>query len=318
MKSGKARCLRTLFVFLSLLASGGCSVKRPLMPAMATIQGIPGRFDLDQVVETSTGEVLSFEQLMDLSGEKDLVFVGEVHDNPDHHLIEVQILQALLARHGPLTVAMEFFQKPQQSILDEYMKGAIDEKQFLEKVNWRETWGFDYHFYRPLLLAVKAAGGRILAINAPREIIRKVARSGLDSLPQNERAQLATRIDLTDKQHREYLLQIYRQHTHQDLKNFEYFYQAQCAWEDTMAESIANELKMHKREVIAFTGNGHITQKFGIPDRVQSRIPVSLATIGLLPLDGPTEVEPASADFVWLTLSCSGTPLMVHPSMGKK
>ena len=311
------RCLLALLGVLALVPFGGCTTKRPIMPAVAVIPGVSGYFGTERIVEPETGKTLSFEELIGLAAEKELIFVGEVHDNPDHHLIEVQILQALMQK-GPLTVAMEFFQKPQQPLLDRYLEGAIDEEQFLEEVNWQESWGLDYHFYRPLLLAVKASKGKILAINAPSEIIRKVARSGLVSLSPAERSQLAKDIDLTNEKHREYLRRVYRAHAHQYLKDFNYFYQAQCAWEDTMAENIANYLNKHKKRVLVFTGNGHITHKFGIPDRTVSRKAVPMITVSLLPLGGPLEIEPQEADFVWLTLPCSGEAVMAHPEMPKK
>ena len=161
------------FLILSLILFSivmGCSVPRHKMPPLASVEGVTRHFFVGQIIQLETGEILSFDSFIDQLETKDLVFVGEVHDNPEHHLIQVQILQALAARHGPLTVGMEFFQAPKQDIIDRYMAGESTETEFLKDVNWKKQWAFDYSFYRPLVLAIKGQKGKILAINAPNDI----------------------------------------------------------------------------------------------------------------------------------------------------
>jgi len=274
---------------------------RPEMPLLASVEGVPGHFIIGQIIHMDTGKAISFDQLIDQLISRDLIFIGEVHDNPEHHLIQVQILQALMARHGPLTVAMKFFQEPQQPIVDRYMQGNSTESVFLKEVNWNRHWSFDYHFYRPLMFTVRERGGKILAINAPSDIVKKVARSGLNGLDPNERVQLASSIDLDNENHLAYLQEAYKEDAHQDLKNFDYFYQAQCVWEDTMAENIAEYLKKNKEPMVILTGNGHIINKFGIPDRTFGRIPVDMSTIVLYPLADQLTITNETADYIWLT-----------------
>jgi uncharacterized iron-regulated protein len=288
------------------LAAFGCSAMKSASPLTAEAKIISGPFQTGQIINMETGETVAFDELIDQLEKKDLVFIGETHDNPEHHLIQVQLLQALMARHDlPLTVAVEFFQAYQQEVLDQYMKGSITEEMFLKGVGWRKAWGFDYHFYRPLIVMTKQRGGQILAINAPRDITRKVARFGLSGLEPKEREELAVDIDLTDESHRAYVWEAYKKHPHINLKSFDFFYQAQCVWEDTMAENIGKSLIKGKRKMVVFTGNGHIIKKFGIPGRTLKRVRVDCATVVLLPFTGQLKIEKETADFVWITRSCS-------------
>lgn len=291
-----------LFIgFIIFLSLPGCtSVKRPV-PDVATIPGTSGQYRIGQIIDLSAGEVIPFEQFIDRIASKDLIFVGEVHDNPEHHLIQVQILQALMAVDGKITLAMEFFQKPEQAILDRYLQGEIREEEFLREVDWKESWGFDYSYYRPLMMLAKQNGSRVLAINAPRDIVEKVARHGLQSLDQSERGQIAREIGLDNEAHRKYIREIFGQHGHGTIKDFEYFYEAQCVWEDTMAQNIADFLIKENGKIIAFTGNGHIVNKFGIPDRTINRKPVSMFTIMPYALYGTENIEKNMADYIWLT-----------------
>jgi uncharacterized iron-regulated protein len=297
-----------LFLFLVLFAMTACSTTKPPMPPLASIEGVQGHFRIGRIIHLKTGKAVSFDQLIDQVGARRLIFIGEVHNNPEHHLIQVQILQALMSQYAPLTLAMEFFNKTQQPVLDHYMDGSTTETTetvFLKDVGWDKNWAYAYHFYRPLLLMTKEKGRKILAINAPNTIVKKVARSGLSSLDPSERNQLASHINLENESHRTYLRKIYEKHTHKDLKRFDFFYQAQCVWEDTMAENIAKYLSKNKEKLVVLAGNGHIINNDGIPNRTLSRIKTPMATILLQPLTGPLNIERKMADYIWLTGDCS-------------
>jgi uncharacterized iron-regulated protein len=291
-------------VFTVFFALSGCAATRKPAPMVPTIAGVSGPFKIGQILDLKTGTAISFDHLIDQISSKDLIFIGEVHDNPEHHLIQLQILQALVACCGPISIAMEFFEKPQQPALDRYTPGESDEREFLKEVHW----GSDYHFYRPLIRMAKQNNGAVLAINAPREVVRKVARQGLESLDDSERNKIAQEIDLSNEAHRDYVREAYKRHAHGDLKKFEYFYEAQCVWEDTMAESLAEYLRKNGNKLVAFMGNGHIINKFGVPDRTLERVPVSMVTIMPLPINEAMTVEKETADYVWLTGDCPTRP----------
>jgi len=286
-----------LSAFVIFMTLHGCAGMKKPAPIMATVPGVSGHFKIGQILDLKTGTLLSFDQLIDQISSKDLIFIGEVHDNPEHHLIQVQILQALVECCGPITIAMEFFERPQQSSLDRYHRGDLDESEFLKEVDK----GADYHFYRPLIRMAKQHGAEVVALNAPRDVVKKVARQGLKSLDEPERNEIAKEIDLSNDAYRTYVRPAYEQHPHRGLKKFEYFYEAQCVRDDTMAESLAEYLKENGTKVIVFTGNGHIINKFGIPNRTIERIPVSMVTIMPYPLSDEVTIEKETADFVWLT-----------------
>ncbi len=293
-----------MLLFLCPLLTGACTPLRP-MPPLASVEGVPGHFSQGRIIDLSQGKAISFDEFVGALGGRDVIFVGEVHDNPEHHLIEVQILQALSLRYGPLDIAMEFFATGQQAALDRYLKEDIPEDVFLKEGDWRGGWGFPYHLFRPLLFSAKAEGNYVYGINLPHRVARKVARSGLQGLTPEERSQAAEEIDLTHEAHRAYLKRVFEEHSHPDLGNFDYFYQAQCLWEDTMAENIARRYSHTGRKTVALVGNGHIIHRFGIPERLARRTPVNMATVLLYPLTERLNLTKTMADYVWLTAGCS-------------
>lgn len=303
----------------------GCASKKPVMPPLASVEGVKRHFAEGRIIDLDKGTTVSFVRLMEELKDVDVVFVGEVHNNPEHHLIQLQILQGLLARYGtPLSVAMEFFDKTRQPQLDQYMRGETEETAFLDAVSWKNNWRFPYHFYRPLIVLVRDQGTRLLGINVPHTIVKKVARGGLKSLTPEERALVAEEMDFENKAHRQYLERIFEQHTFasphkgDNKGNFEYFYQAQCVWDETMAENIAAYMKKNTGRMVVFTGNGHIIQKFGIPDRLSRRMDISTATIILYPLTERTTINKRMADYVWLTSGCAAGQMMSFKFKHKK
>jgi uncharacterized iron-regulated protein len=285
-----------LFIF----SMGGCAGNRPIRIPAAKVEGLARPFYPGHIISLPEGKITSFEDMIGQLREKRLVFVGEVHSRPEDHLMEVQILQALMAGKLRPDVAMEFFQEEQQQAIDRYLQGKTDETAFLKEAHWYRNWGFPYRFYRPLVLATKENRRKLLAINAPPKIVTKVAKQGLDALTPQERDQIARHIDLTNQDERAFLEKIYRMHAHQDIGNFEFFYQAQCVWEDTMAEHIANFLKTHRGNLVVFAGNGHILNRYGIPDRVIRRISIPMATVVIHAADPQTTFKKNAADFIWL------------------
>ncbi len=288
-------------VLLSCAAPG-----RPRIPE-ARVPGVQGSFRAGDIVDLHRGEAISFPTLLERLAPHDLVFVGEVHDQAEHHLIQVQLLQGLMEQGRPVVVAMECFRSHQQNAVDRHLSGALPEEAFLEQVDWDSGWGFPYRFYRPLVSLARENRARVLAMNVPRELVSKVARAGLKGLTDRERARLPRDIDLTDREHRRYVREAYLMHDRAGIPDFDFFYEAQCVYDEAMAERLARyfeEEGRHRAKVAAFAGNGHLIRR-GIPDRVTRRTPVSAVIVLPYPLGEDIAVDSGAAHFLWLTPPCN-------------
>jgi uncharacterized iron-regulated protein len=270
-------------------------------PTVAFIADDSQAHHRSQILDLASGEAVTFSELIDRLEAFDVIFVGEVHTHAEHHLIQAQILQSLVTRNPDLVMGVEFFPRDQQGLLDRYLSGEIEEEAFLETIQWSKTWGYPYHLYRPLFLTARREGVPVLALNAPRDIVRNVARKGLDGLTDEERSRIAREMDLDNEAHRAYVREVFERHGHGNLQEFEWFYEAQTVWDETMAETIAGAAGEHGRKMIVFLGNGHITHQFGVPDRTRRRVPVSSATVVPYPLRETITLDKGMADYVWLT-----------------
>ena len=113
----------------------------------------------------------------------------------------------------------------------------------------------------------------------------------------DERRLVASDIDTGNEGHRSYVERCLMNNPHHKIKSFENFYEAQCAWEDTMADSIARKLETGPMVVVV--GNGHIQYKYGVPNRAYQRNQASFRTVYLASVG--SEVDLDLADFIWVT-----------------
>ncbi|MFP4572314.1 MAG: ChaN family lipoprotein [Desulfobacterales bacterium] len=243
------------------------------------------------------GPVLFDEMITDLSQAR-VVYVGESHFNARHHEIQLRILKALYLLHPDLSVGMEMFSRPYQQVLDEWKEGRIEKQAFVRRVHWYANWKYDYGLYEQLLEFIRSNRISLYALNIAFHIPPKIAAGGIKSLLPEDALYLPRKVNLSDPDHREYVKKIFKQHGFARRNyEFENFYQAQCVWEDIMAESISLHLK--GGPMIVFAGNGHIANKYGIPDRAYSRTKASFKTV--MPVSAGREHDLQEADYIWVT-----------------
>ncbi|MGI0492458.1 ChaN family lipoprotein [Alkalinema pantanalense CENA528] len=206
-----------------------------------------------------------------------VVYLGEIHDSEADHQAQRFILEQLHTQRPHLTIAMEMFQRPFQSVLDRYLKGEISEQILLERTQYQKRWGFPWRFYQPIVQFAKQQQLPVVALNAPSEVVRQVGRKGLDSLKLTDRRFIPplSAIRLEPDSYRQRLQQLYND-MHQGKGNsqqFDRFFQAQVLWDETMAERISQLVQANPdRLVVVLVGQGHVTYGEGIPQRVARRL----------------------------------------------
>ena len=228
-----------------------------------------------QAVAVETSTLKPLPEIMAHVADKKIIYVGETHDQFSNHVMELEIIKDLHRRGRKIAVGMEMFQKSFQKVLDDYIEGRIDERDFLKGTEYFKRWGFDYNLYRPILLYARSEKVPLVALNIQEEIVDKVFRSGLDSLSEEERKSMPSQMDFSDEAYRERLKRIFLEH--RDLENFkrsnfDFFYQAQILWDEAMAESVDRFLRTHPiDQMVVLAGSGHLAYGSGIPKRVARR-----------------------------------------------
>ena len=77
-------------------------------------------------------------------------------------------------------------------------------RQFLEKVEWKNVWGYDPELYLPLFHFCRQQRVPMLALNCNRPLVTRVGKDGWDAVPEEERDGLSPSAEATVA-YREYL-----------------------------------------------------------------------------------------------------------------
>src|SRR6187549_1970408 len=105
-----------------------------------------------------------FEVMLADLARADAVFVGEQHDDPNTHRLELAIVEGLTGRGIQVVVSLEMFERDVQPSLDRYTGGDTTEQQFLKESRPWPAYATDY---RPLVEFAKAHKLPVIAANVP-------------------------------------------------------------------------------------------------------------------------------------------------------
>lgn len=213
-----------------------------------------------------------------------IICFGEQHDSPEHHYAQRRALEELATRSAaaqrPLGVGFEMFQQPYQAALTGFVAGSLPEAQFLEDSQYRERWGFDFSLYRPLLETAREYSLQALALNAPKELTRKIGRGGLAALDASETRSMPE-LDLLNVEHKAYFDSAMGDHPMPPGgPSLENMYAAQVVWDETMADNAARWLTQlgDKSQLIVFAGAGHC-HRSAIPARISRRVNLPVLSV---------------------------------------
>jgi uncharacterized iron-regulated protein len=242
-----------------------------------------------RVIDGQTGEARPWAAMIDELALADVVFVGENHDDPNTHKLELAILQELAAKGRPVTLAMEMFERDVQEPLLHFGMGHMDEAEFLKASRPWPRYATDY---KPLVDLAISRNLPVIASNVPRPLASEVSKNGLEALaakPANEKAWFAADLQCPAGDDEYFVRFLEAMGTHPDATAVK-FYFAQCVKDETMAESIAQSYAAGsiggKRPlVVHVNGAFHSDFHLGTVSRTQRRLPGKrIAVVTVLPV----------------------------------
>src|SRR5258706_9375550 len=267
-----------------LLAFGACPGRYggATDPARAKHRGIEDAALPYTILDARSGHQIDTAAFWDKLATERAVCVGEEHKNPHHHWVEPEVTRHLMKKGTHAALGMEMFQRPFQGVLDDYAARRIDERALRSRAGWEDRWGYDYSFYGPTIAVAVDAHAALVALNAAKELTKKVAHHGIDGLAPDEKAQVPE-LDLTDATHRAWFEALMDEmgggdqphnphgkapdasapppespHGDADMPSADNVYTVQVIWDETMADTAAKWLDANKDgHIVILAGSGH-------------------------------------------------------------
>jgi uncharacterized iron-regulated protein len=327
---------RAIFVtFNVLLIVGGlwftvaCTSSGGARFSAASQDGQHPPFKEWQVIDTATGQPVSFDQWTALLLQQEIIYLGEEHHNRFHIDAAMMVLQKLKADGRTPALAMEMFGWDGQAALDQYVSGLeINRQEFLEAVLWRQNWGGPFEDYEPLVRLAKEHHWAVDAMNPPKPLVRIVAKNGLaqaESDPMMAQWGMKDEAIVDDPIYRARILeQLQACHGKGDDSLYQTMLDASMFRDEGMAKTLVNRLNQIRSvsetmagPLVSYTGAGHIQYNLPVPKRVARRLTgqVRQVSVYMTSFDvGRIEefqdmLREKIADYLWLTpVSAKGPP----------
>jgi len=119
--------------------------------------------------------LLSFAQVEGELCQADVVLIGDYHALPASQRFAMRVLERMAQSGRPVVLGVETILARDQHILDEWMRGEIDDDELRERIRFNLDWGYDWEPFRELLVAASQQAAGIYGLDCmPRDDLRKI------------------------------------------------------------------------------------------------------------------------------------------------
>jgi uncharacterized iron-regulated protein len=295
-----------LIVGYVALAVSGCSVTS-WKSAFGRNHSLTGR-----IWDVSSARFIDRQSLVTRLARADFLLLGERHDNPDHHLLQAEVLRSLIALGRRPAVGFEMFGLDDASAIANHLAFAPNDAANLGRaVNWNKSGWPDWAMYQPIAEAALQAKLRIVATNLPLATARKMSSDGLAALQPSVRRELGLDRPLSDAMFATMAADIRNSHCgYASEESVKAMVGVQRARDAQMAQSLIAAGDPDGAILVA--GAGHVRNDYGIPVYLTAKAPgKQVISIAFLEVDNQ-KPEPHNYalpdpngrlpfDYVWFT-----------------
>ena len=258
--------------------------------------------------DTQADKYIAADELLSRIEGVSYLLLGEKHDNPDHHALQLRALDHVLKTNTVSTVSFEMMSSEQQPLLQEL---SAYRQSSLEQVNEYLQWdneGWDWDYYGPLLHSAMQADVLINAANISNEEMMQVYGAPTAAKIEGvlDKLTMAALEKDIDESHCGMLPE----------SQFPAMVRVQQARDFAMAGSLAASSPQQIQVLIA--GNYHIRRDLGVPNyllnRQSSLEEDQIVSVAFMEVDGASN-NPAdylqqfgsvkAYDYIWFTPAVS-------------
>lgn len=271
-------------ILLAALALGACS-QAPVSSPKNSLD------NLGKITDLRSGESLSPEQLLTRLAAQPRVIVGEKHDNPYHHQIELWLVENLPQQRPQGSVLMEMINPSQQAKVSQVKQWlqsnpSVRDERVAELIDWQPGW--KWPLYGDLTMAAMRAPYPLWSANLDRDEIMAFYQQPV--FPQGQLSvRPAVQKALEETIRTSHGGKIEPQQLH-----------AMLAIQQQRDRRMAERLLAAPTPTLLIAGGYHASKSVGVPLHVQDLQPTAVPTVLMLVEPG-VQVDKQVADYLWVT-----------------
>ncbi len=270
------------------------------LAACAALAPTPGRL----VLRPGGDEAMGARLVGERAQRAEVIYLGESHDNPQHHATQTRILEALLATGKRPVLAFEMLTEDQQAALDELMATDETAADAERRLRWRARGWPDFSMYWPLFELARRHRLPVVATDLDAAVVRRIGREGLAAVGDTG-ARLGSLLPPDAAREQAIARTIQEAHCHlMPERRLPLMVESWHARNVTIARHLAAALS-RASPVVVIIGRGHQAAG-GLPDQLEALRPGTRQLVVEL-LERPSgQHEDAvarrgSGDILWLT-----------------
>lgn len=162
-----------LLCFMTLLAA--CQSRGVLPPPAPIAPEGRDHAQLGQIIELASGQVITPQQLVERLAKAPRVLVGEQHDNPDHHALQLWLSRELAAQRAQGSLLLEMLNPDQQARVEQVqaeVRAGRAPRDTIAALAWQPGW--DWSLYGALVQYQLRQPYPLLAANLDRAEIMQI------------------------------------------------------------------------------------------------------------------------------------------------
>lgn len=119
--------------------------------------------------------VLAAAEVPEQIAEADIVLIGDYHALPNSQRYLASLIQHLAILQRPVVLGVETIFARDQHIVEEWLRGEIDEGELRQRIRFELDWGYDWTPFYELLTTAREHAAAIYGLDCmPREDLRKI------------------------------------------------------------------------------------------------------------------------------------------------
>jgi uncharacterized iron-regulated protein len=248
------------------------------------------------------GRVVSEDAIVSAARAADIVYLGEKHDNPEHHRLQAHVLLAIVHAGAKPAVVFEMIDDDHQAVLDALAARANPTPaDYRDALAWDKSGWPSFDLYEPIFRVAIDNHLPIIAGNAPSALVKHVAFTGegaenLSALP------APAEKDLEDELEASHCGAL-------PAEALPAMALAQRVRDARLAEHARNALKTSVPRAVVILGNGHARIDRGAP-WAATQLDPSLRQLSISFEETGRDADPSPPyDVVWMT---AATPEVDH------
>ena len=261
------------FLLLTMFFMVACGTRQPQIKVGGSPYVDPDTMQRDEIIHLPTGTALTRPELFSLLASKQIIYIGEGHDNIYDHQVELEVIKNLYQRFPErLAVGFEMLAHVNQEKVDQWLAGELSEDDFIRL--FAGDWSMaEFVYYREIFAFLKSSRIPVRALNVSRHekmvFMREMKPSDKgENAPENPQPSV-----VEDPYQEQALHAMFAGHVegHGDIDMFLKVHQL---WEENMAEKIAAYLDSQdgsEKLLVVIAGGFHVACGYGLPRRVFQR-----------------------------------------------